>query len=163
MKSRSTWHLLGLVGCCALLVTGEALAQVPTGSQGGVRLDVITSRAPSLQAAASLNTTAGLYLRLESSVGGGVAWKGGRQYGAARIDGVARFTLDPFREAKHALYGLGGVSAMYDGFERWRPRLLVGFGIEGPVAHGRVAALELALGGGARIGLVLRRARPFGR
>jgi hypothetical protein len=148
---------------CALGVPHLASAQVPSGTQFGGRVEVITSRASTVHAGVSANTTAGLYLRLEGTVAGGPAWHEGSTYAAFRADGVARFLLDPFREARHAVYGLGGVSLMYDGLEDWRPRLLAGLGIEGRARQGRVVALELSLGGGARAALVVRRARRFGR
>jgi hypothetical protein len=110
-----------------------------------------------------VNVPIGLYVRLESTLAGGLATRDGITRGAARGDAVARFVLDPLRETRRGLYGIGGVSLMYDGFERWRPRLVAGIGLEGRERHGRVMALELALGGGARLGFVVRRARPRGR
>lgn len=163
MSRGSRRHHALVLCCCFLLVPARLRAQVPTGSQVGVRLDAISSRAATVQFGMTANATAGVYVRLEANVAGGLAWHDGTQYGSARLDALSRFTLDPFLESRRALYGLGGVSMMYDGFERWRPRLLAGFGIEGPVRRGRVMALEVALGGGARVGLVVRRKRTFGR
>ncbi len=152
-----------LLVACSLFWSTPNQAQRPTGAQVGVRLDAIGSRAATAQGGFTVNAVAGLYIRLEGTVAGGWAWHHGSTYGAFRTDAAARFALDPFRESKHAFYGLGGLSLMYDGLERWRPRLLAGFGIEGPARHGRVIAAELALGGGARLGIVVRRARASGR
>lgn len=141
----------------------DAGAQRPTGRQFEGRVDAIMARVPSVQGGVALNVPAGLYVRLGAAVAGGVAHHHGASRGAARGDVFARFLLDPFREAPHGLYGVGGISAMYDGFEKWRPRVLAGVGIEGAVRHGRSWGGELALGGGVRITLFMRSARASGR
>lgn len=152
-----------LIVVSLLLIAMPGGAQRPGGTQLGVRVDAIGSRATTLQAGVSANALAGLYIRLEGTIAGGSAWHDGAHYGAFRTDATARFALDPFRENKHAFYGLGGLSLLYDGLEKWRPRLLTGFGVEGPVRRRRVFAIELALGGGVRLGLVMRSARASGR
>ena len=147
----------------SLALPRAAVAQAPSGGQLGFRVDALASRAPSLQGGVGGNIPAGLYVRLEATVAGGVAVRNGSTRAAARADAVARFVLDPLRESPRGLYGIGGLSLMYDGFERWRPRLVAGIGLEGKERGGRALALELALGGGARLGLVVRRARQRGR
>jgi len=146
-----------------LLAAGPLAAQRPAGRQAEARLDVLAARTPSLQAGGSLNVPAGLYVRLAGTVAAGVAWRDGARRGAARADLAARFHLDPFRESPLGLYGLAGLSAMGDGFEGWRPRVLVGVGVESRARGRRVLAGELSLGGGVRVGLVVRRARAAGR
>ena len=76
-----------------------------------------------------------------------------------------RFLLDPFRERRWGPYGGAGVSAMYmgaggsiGGSGAWRGYLLAVAGLEGPAAHGILTSFEVGLGGGTRVGLVLRRA-----
>lgn len=129
------------------------------GAQPEVRVDALGARAPTLEFGVGANVPAGLYVRLGLLAAGGSAWRRGSSRSAARVDATTRFLLDPFRESRVGLYGVGGVSAMYDGFEKWRARLLVGFGLEGPASHGRISSLEVALGGGLRVGLVVRRSR----
>lgn len=75
---------------------------------------------------------------------------------SARVDMVGRFLLDPFAEHRTGLYGGAGFTARADGAGAWKGNLLIVFGLEGPAAGRIVPALEVALGGGARIGLVLR-------
>ncbi len=75
---------------------------------------------------------------------------------SARVDVVSRFLLDPFAEHRTGLYGGAGFTARADGAGAWKGNLLIVFGLEGP-AEGRVVpAVEVALGGGVRVGLVLR-------
>jgi len=100
---------------------------------------------------------------LGATVAGGVAHRDGISHGAARGEVLARFLLDPFAEFPVALYGLGGLSAMVDPFEHTRPRVVVGLGIESRVRNRRAVAAELSLGGGVRLGALIRRGRRFGR
>ena len=92
---------------------------------------------------------------------------------SARADLMARFLLDPFREARWGPYAGAGLSVraeeerhVGDGDvakERVRSRgfLLLALGVEGPeLGNGVMPALELGFGGGTRLGLVLRQARP---
>jgi hypothetical protein len=154
---------VGIALAAVSLAAAPLSAQRPRGPQAEARLDVIAARTPSLQVGGGLNVPAGLYVRLAGTVGAGVAWRDGAQRGAARADVTARFHLDPFRESALGLYGLAGLSAMGDGFEGWRPRILVGLGVESRARGRRVLAGELSLGGGVRAALVLRRSRAAGR
>ena len=140
-----------------------ASAQRAVGSQPEFRADVIASRHPTLQFGAGLNVPAGIYARLGAMVAGGVAVRDRAVRRAARLDTHARFLLDPFGEYSVGMYGIGGISVMYDGFEGWRPRVTVGLGLESRPRLGHTTALEIALGGGLRAGVVIRRARAAGR
>jgi hypothetical protein len=79
---------------------------------------------------------------------------------SGRVDLFARFHFDPFRERKWGPYGGGGISARFDEGRKWRPYLLAFVGLDGPASGGVAPAVELGLGGGARIGVILRRAAP---
>ncbi|GLC24367.1 hypothetical protein [Roseisolibacter agri] len=79
---------------------------------------------------------------------------------AARLEALARFHLDPLRMARRGVYLGGGVAAaVRDGAApRWQ--LVALLGVEG-APRGRLApAVELGLGGGVRVAVALRRARP---
>lgn len=159
-----TARVAALVVACAIAIAASpAAAQAPRGAQVEGRLDAIAARTPTLQAGVGGNVPAGLYVRLAATAAAGLAVRDGATRGAARADLAARFHLDPFRESRFGLYGLAGLSAMGDGFEGWRPRVLVGLGLESRPRGGRVLAGELALGGGVRAAVVLRRARARGR
>ena len=127
--------------------------------QSEVRLDAIFARTGGIEAAYGFTVPAGIYLR-----SGLVAGIGAGRHGAeGRTDLIARFSMDPFRQSRWAPYAGAGVSGRYrsdrDGGSR--AYLLVFLGLEGPLAlgvrEGWVPAFELGLGGGARVGVILRR------
>lgn len=121
-------------------------------------MDAIASRWTSVQGGIGFTVPAGLYVRSGAVVAAG---GGGRGFDS-RADVFARFNLDPFRESRWGLYAGGGLSGRF--VERDSPRrhvyLLVFAGLEGPLARSSAAgwapALELGLGGGARVGLTIR-------
>lgn len=141
----------------------SAGAQTPNQPvQVEVRADAIASRWTAVQGGLGMTFPSGLYVRSGGVIAAG---DGGKGFDS-RLDIFSRFTLDPFRENRWALYGGGGVSGRYA--ERARPNahayLLVFAGLEGPLgnasAAGWVPAIEIGLGGGARIGFSLRRGIP---
>lgn len=158
---------LALLGTLATHEAGaQSLTRVslaPSGAQWEGRLEGIFARTSALQGGIAVNVPAGRYVRIGALGAAGAAWANGEQRASARLEGVARFLLDPFRESRFGLYGVGGVSVMYDGFEHTRPNVVVGAGVEGTPRNGRAIAAELALGGGVRVAVVLRRARRTGR
>jgi hypothetical protein len=140
-----------------------AIAQTTTqGFQSEARLDGIFARTGSVQAGVGVTIPAGIYLRtgLVAGIGAG---NGGLE---GRSDLVARFSLDPFRQSDWAPYAGAGLSGRYRSAEVGGSRayLLVFLGIEGPLRNraspGWVPALEVGLGGGGRVGVVLRRGIP---
>ncbi|HEV7836539.1 MAG TPA: hypothetical protein VGO75_00610 [Gemmatimonadaceae bacterium] len=144
-----------------LLILGSetALAQIPTQSvQSEVRVDGIFARSSGVEAGFGVSVPAGIYVR--TGLVGGVGT--GRHGVESRADFIARFSLDPFRQSRWAPYAGAGLSG------RFRPAddggakgfLLVFLGLEGPLPDrqlsGWVPALEVGLGGGARVGVILR-------
>src|SRR5690242_429565 len=117
------------------------------------RVDGIFARTSGVEAGFGVSVPAGIYVR-----NGLVAGLGAGRHGAeGRTDLLSRFSLDPFRQSRWALYGAGGISG------RYRPRqdggsrayLLLSVGLEGPLPAGNksgwVPAFEAGLGGGARV------------
>ncbi|HZE08684.1 MAG TPA: hypothetical protein VE110_07980 [Gemmatimonadaceae bacterium] len=135
-------------------------AQIPTQAiQSEIRLDGIVGRTSAVEAGYGVSIPGGIYVRNGLVLGGGAA-----QHGAdARVDFISRFSLDPFRQSRWAPYGGAGLSGRFrseaDGGSR--AYLLVFVGVEGGLPAGArsgwVPAVELGLGGGARLGIVLRR------
>jgi hypothetical protein len=83
---------------------------------------------------------------------------------SARLDAVVRFQVDPFREFPVGLYAGGGVSVLADQGPGVRGRLLVVAGYEGKATRrGWIFGSEAGLGGGVRLGMTVRRARPHAR
>jgi hypothetical protein len=153
---------VALLVCFTLGVTlsAEANAQiVQQDFQSEFRLDAIFARSSGVEAAYGFSVPAGIYVRPGLVAGIGA----GRHGVEGRSDLIARFSFDPFRQSRWAPYAGGGLSGRYrselDGGSK--AYLLVFLGVEGPLALGElkgwVPALEVGLGGGGRVGFILRR------
>jgi hypothetical protein len=144
----------------SILWATPMLAQIPTQSvQSEARVDGIFARSSGVEAGYGVSIPAGIYVR--TGLVGGVG--AGRHGVESRADFISRFSLDPFRQSRWAPYAGAGLSGRFrasaDGGAN--AFLLVFLGVEGPLPDrqlsGWVPAVELGLGGGARIGLILRR------
>jgi hypothetical protein len=137
----------------------SARSQNPQPFQSELRIDGLFARSSAVEAAYGVSIPAGIYVR--NGLVGGVG--AGRHGLEGRTDFVTRFSFDPFMQSRWAPYGGGGLSGRYrptaDGGSR--AYLLVFLGIEGPLTKGAAAgwvpAFEVGLGGGARVGFILRR------
>jgi hypothetical protein len=127
------------------------------------RLDVLGGPPAAAQAGAGLNVAAGYYTRIGVDAAAGASARDGGVVASGRVDLAARYLLDPFHEFRWGPYAGGGVTVLRTGAAGWRGGLLLLVGMEGPVHAGWRTAFELGLGEGARLGLVLRRARSNGR
>jgi hypothetical protein len=152
-----------LLAATTVVLFGRALAAQPAATAPELRLDVIAGRSTASQLAAGVSLGTAGYTRVALVAGGGMAWKDDEVRRSVRFDGTLRFHLDPSRANPYGFYLLGGLGALYDGFERWRGLLVVGLGLEFPSRAKGVWAAEVGLGGGLRIGLALRRSRPEAR
>lgn len=130
----------------------------PSRVQPEVRADFIDARVPAAHVGVGVSVPASTYVRLGIVAAAGQAWPDGRRTVAGRVDALARFVVDPLREFRWAPYASGGVGALYDGDERWRGVLIGALGIEGPASGRLVPAFEVGFGGGARVGVGVRRA-----
>ncbi|MEP6857402.1 MAG: hypothetical protein ABI994_03380 [Gemmatimonadales bacterium] len=147
------------VGLAATLPVAGGGQVVQQRIQSEVRLDAIFARSSGVEAAYGFTVPVGIYVRSGIVAGVGV----GRHGAEGRTDFVSRFSFDPFRQTRWAPYAGAGLSGRYrselDGGAR--AYLLVYLGVEGPLPLGElsawVPALEVGLGGGARVGLILRR------
>jgi len=118
------------------------------------RIDAIAASTSAIQAGIGLTTVAGTYVRT-GIVGAIGASKNGV---SGRADAFARFHLDPFRESSWAPYGGAGLSTRFEQNERTSAYVLVFAGIDGPIRNGLTMSIEAGLGGGGRVGIILRRA-----
>ena len=158
MRVKRARLLIALGVVAALPAAGGAqMNQQKFQSEG--RIDAIFARSGAVEAAYGFTVPAGIYVRT-----GLVAGIGAGRYGVeGRTDAIARFSMDPFRQSQWAPYAGAGLSGRYrserDGGSR--AYLLVYLGVEGPLAlgalEGWVPAFELGLGGGARVGVILRK------
>lgn len=128
-----------------------------------VRADAINPRSTSdgtLQAGVGVNIPLGSYARLEVDGAGGVTRRASSDHHSGRADAIVRFLLDPFAESAWGLSIGGGMSALFAEGARTREYLVVVADVEAPRVSGIVPAVQVGLGGGARVGLVLRAYRP---
>ena len=155
-------RLHGRIGLIVLALGAPlgASAQRSAGPRAEGRVEVIAARHSTLQAGVGFNAAAGSYVRWGLVAAAGVTNRDDAATATWRADVVVRFLLDPFRESRRGLYGLAGVSVMDDGSRDIEPAILVGVGVEGRARGAVIPAVELALGGGTRLAVVLRRTRP---
>jgi hypothetical protein len=122
-----------------------------------LRVDAITGKGTTAQAGAGIVVPLGLYVRLALDGAAGATWRDGSSRASGRVDAITRFTLDPFRESPVALSLGGGITLPYvDGDAHLRPLLAAVVDLEGRRRGRFTPALQVGLGGGVRIGLVLR-------
>ncbi|PYP75850.1 MAG: hypothetical protein DMD35_20420 [Gemmatimonadetes bacterium] len=123
-----------------------------------LRLDVLGATPSSVQGGIGMEIPMGYYVRLGLLAGAGATIDGDDAPRAAgRVDLLARFLLDPFRQARWGFSAGGGVSLRADPGDRVRPRLLVALDLEGRRSRGGVSpSLQVGLGGGVRGGVGLR-------
>ncbi len=147
--------------CLTLFVLGanaRAGAQDFTHPHPELRIDGISPHPSVLEAGVGPEIPLGYYTRLELLLAGGVARDRGAISGSGRGDVVTRFLLDPFRESRWGLSVGGGVSIRYEPDRGWRDFLVAVVDLEAPQLGRVMPAVQVGLGGGARVGMVLRRA-----
>ena len=121
-----------------------------------LRLDAMGGRRSSVQGAIGIDIPAGPYARVGLLAGAG-ALTGTPSGAAGRVDVLARFLLDPYRQSRWGLSAGGGVSLRADAGDRVRPNLLIALDLEGPrTSHGFSPAFQVGFGGGVRGGAGLR-------
>ena len=135
-----------------------------------LRGDVILGHRAAVHLGAGVQVPLGIYVRLGliGAAGRRLGSDGARPPGGSRVSGradiLARFLLDPFRQSTYGLSLGGGLSVRAESGERVRPVLLVAVDVEGRRSRrGLVPAIQVGLGDGVRVGVVLRRAAPGSR
>jgi hypothetical protein len=159
---------LALLAAAALLLpTAPGAARAQDGPPSATalpqwewRIDATAASASAVHSGVGLNVRNGWYLRsgVAFSVGA-VEGADGAWRGSHRLDLTARFLLDPFAERRRGVYAGGGVTVRSDAGRDAAARLLVVFGVEGNPERRRLRSIELGLGGGVRLGVVLRTRR----
>ncbi|HEY5062590.1 MAG TPA: hypothetical protein VII52_13710 [Gemmatimonadaceae bacterium] len=147
------------MGCLAFRA---ARAQSLTSPPGYMeyRADAIVARAATAEAGLGAVIPAGAYVRVSLDGAAGASWRNAAFHPSGRIDAVGRFLLDPFRETPVALSLGGGVSVPYVDGQRVRPYLTLVADLEGRKRGAITPAVQIGLGGGARVGVVLRTSVP---
>lgn len=128
------------------------------------RLDAVLSPLGGAMAGVGVNIRAGWYARVGLAVSTGAVSASNGLRSIQRVDGTARFLFDPFAEGRRAFYAGAGLGAQRSAESGDVRGFLLGVvGVEGRTAGRIVPSLELTLGGGARLGVVLRSRRAQGR
>jgi hypothetical protein len=154
-RACATWSFLLLA---SLPAARAARAQLRTPSPfPEYRVDAIVGSRTALQAGAGVVIPLGIYVRLGLDGAAGATWRQGDVNASGRVDAIGRFLFDPLREVPVGVSLGGGVSLPYAVHDpRVRPYLTAVLDVEGRMRGAVTPALELGLGGGARIGLVFR-------
>jgi hypothetical protein len=161
-----------LAGAAALIVGATTSVRgqgVPSSDVSPeLRADVLIGRQPAVQVGAGVQIPFGYYVRLGLDGAVGVRLDDGsgsaRSRADARVDLVTRFLLDPFRQSRYGLSLGGGIGLRAEPGDHVRAVLLAAADLEGARwSSGWVPAVQLGLGGGARLGIVLRRGTPRAR
>jgi hypothetical protein len=150
-----------LLSLFALAPLSRATAQVARSSLPPLelRVDAINVRSintGTLQGGVGANVPLGVYVRLELVGAGGITRVDSVNHNSARVDAIARFLLDPFNEATWGLSIGGGMSAMFEATATTHEYLVVVADLEAPRIGAVAPALQIGLGGGVRVGIVLR-------
>jgi hypothetical protein len=145
----------------SLAAPAGAQAALSPPAYNELRADVIVARNTKVEVGGGRVFPLGSYVRLSLDAAVGAPFSSDAPYVSARADAVGRFLLDPFREIPVALSLGGGVSVPYPPpGSPVRPYLTLVADVEGRMHGAWTPALQLGLGGGARIGVVLRRSTP---
>lgn len=152
--------------CFVLLLAPATLAAqrpVPALPQWEGRIVPVLSPTAGAMAGVGMNVRAGWYARLGIAVSAGAVRRSDDWSARQRVDATARFLFDPFAERARGFYAGAGIGADRGEGGGTRGLLLGVVGVEGAAAGRVVPAIELTLGGGARLGIVLRHRRSQGR
>ena len=166
---------LRMIGCGLplLFAATSALAQsgppLPRLMNEG-RVDGRWSRSNAVELGWSLIIPTTTYLRTTLTAAGGYIWRDQRWMRESRYEATARFLLDPFRQARYGLsFGAGAGLTNSDGlfgepnslemrFQKWRPFLVTYADLELRKTAGLTPAVQVGIGSGIRVGLVVRSA-----
>jgi hypothetical protein len=159
-----------LAGAAALIagLSTSARGQDPAspGVMPELRADVLFGHQSAAQLGAGMQIPFGYYVRLglDGAVGVRLGDVGAGSRMDGRVDLLTRFLLDPFRQNRYGLSLGGGIGLRAEPGDHVRPVLLAALDLEGVRwSSGWVPALQVGLGGGARLGIVLRRGTPRAR
>lgn len=139
-----------------LIAAGSLPAQGPSIARE-LRIDAIAARHTALEAGASVILPGGVYARTSVTAAAGLANRNPTSAPVGRVEVVSRFLLDPLRESRYGLSVGGGlgVTNLVSG-PRWQPYLACVFDLELKRRGSMTPAIQLGLGGGARLGVALR-------
>ena len=132
--------------------------------QWELRADGTAATSNAAHVGVGINVRTGWYLRSGIALASGASVGPDDEWRAShRVDLTTRFLVDPFGERRRSFYAGGGVTVRADRDADPDARLLLIVGLEGNPERARVRSIELGLGGGVRLGVVLRGKRSGAR
>jgi hypothetical protein len=162
--NRTGWTTALACHLLAGTVASTAESQAPSRQAlPELRIDASSGTVSSAQVGLGLRFPVGTYFRLAVIGAAGVAWDRHDRGHAARLELQGRFHLDPYRETRFGLYGIGGLAASHNPMAKFQARIVAGAGVELPTDDESAIAIEAALAGGVRLSLVWRRLSPTRR
>ena len=149
----------------SLTTVARAQGTLDAGVQPELRIDAIrASNSTLLEGGGGIEIPAGYYARVGVIGALGTPVTSGGRSVAGRVDVIARFLFDPFRERSWGLSAGAGISLRAANGDRVRPYLATVLDVEGKRSAGGISpALQVGLGGGVRVGAVLRWGRSITR
>lgn len=163
MRTVGTRGVRAVGGVLIASIAADVGAQVPSQPtiSAEYRADMLIGRGTAAQIGAGAQFPLGYYVRLGVTGAAGVSSRDGDSVASGRVDVIARYLLDPFREVAWTPSFGGGLTVRYDdGDARPRTYLAVVLDVEGPRFRRVLSpSLQLGLGGGTRIGVALRATR----
>ena len=148
-----------LVAITALLFAAPAVggAQYRPTSYGAFRIDAIAANGATEHVGAGLEIPLDAYVREGVYGEAGATERDGGVVPSGRLDFLTRFLLDPYRQERWGFSLGGGLTVpLNESRNPTRPYVAVVLDFEGPRTGPVTPAVQLGLGGGARLGLVLR-------
>jgi hypothetical protein len=142
----------------AMLVAGAVAATA--GAQSPARpiewrADAIRGDGVETLAGVGMGRALGIYSRVSAAAAAGTRWVDGDVEPAGRVDVSVRFVLDPFHESRFGISVGGGVTAAVS--ERRQKAFLAALlEVEGRRRRRFAPAVQIGLGGGARVTVLLR-------
>jgi len=130
-----------------------------------VRVDAVAIQSRvALQLGGGVQIPLGYYTRVGVIAAAGADLARFEQDASGRVDVIARFLFDPFRQSRWGVSAGGGVSVRGRTGEGLRPFIVAVVDVEGPrSSRGFSPAFQLGLGGGVRAGAALRWGRATAR
>lgn len=133
------------------------VAQYRPTAYWAVRADGILAQGATEHLGAGLELPLDAYTRQGIYVEGGATERDGSVVPSGRLDLFTRFLLDPYRQVRWGLSLGGGLTMpLNESRNPPRPNVALVMDLEGPITGRFSPAVQLGLGGGARLGVVLR-------
>ncbi|MBC7842531.1 MAG: hypothetical protein H7099_09465 [Gemmatimonadaceae bacterium] len=160
--ARRPRHVVALLLLLAPLVPCAAQRVLPPARpmllRPALRADAIIDRDPGAQFALGLAVASTYNVRLELDAGVGGVSRSAGWVPTGRLDLLARWLSDPFRQSRWGISAGAGIGQRVESERTPATVAIVTLGIEGPSDGTWVPGVEIGLGGGLRAGVTFRRA-----